>query len=144
MSRENQVPVLFRNGSGELQIDRLLDEAIQSVTEWSQAWDPACNVFEDDQGFTVQMALPGLDVNQIDVQVENNVLRVKGERKRDESEGRRWYVQGIAGGTFSCSFKLPDYADHEKSTVSYRQGLLTITFPKREDMKQYQIMIECQ
>jgi HSP20 family protein len=144
MSWENQVPVLFRNGSGELQIDRLLDEAIQSVTEWSQAWDPACNVFEDEQGFTVQMALPGLDANQIDVRVEHNVLRVKGERKRDESDGRRWYVQGIAEGPFSCSFKLPDYTDHEKSTASYKQGLLTITFPKREDAKPHRIMIECQ
>jgi HSP20 family protein len=143
MSWENQVPVLFHNGSVESQIDRLLDDAIQSVNGWSTSWDPACNVFEDEQGFRVQMALPGFDVNQIGVQVENNVLRVKGERKRDESEGRRWYVQGIAEGTFSCSFKLPDYADHEKSTASYKQGLLTITFPKREEAKPRQIMIEC-
>jgi HSP20 family protein len=143
MPWENQVPVLFHNGLGESPIGRLLDDAIQSVNGGSQSWDPACNVFEE-QGFTIQMALPGLDVNQIDVQVENNTLRVKGERKRDESEGPRWYVQGITEGTFSCSFKLPDYADHEKSTASYRQGLLTITFPKREDVKPHQIMIECQ
>lgn len=71
------------------QIEYLFDDAIRSVNGWSQSWDPVCNVFEDDQSFTVQMALPGLDVNQIDVRVENNVLRVKGERKRDESEGRR-------------------------------------------------------
>jgi HSP20 family protein len=142
MSWENQAPVLSRNGSGESPIDRLLDDAIQSVNGWSQSSDPACNVFEE-QGFTVQMALPGLDVDEIDVQVENNMLRVKGERKRNESEGRR-YMLGITEGTFSCSFKLPDYADHEKLMASYKQGLLTITFPKREEAKPHQIMIECQ
>jgi HSP20 family protein len=143
VSWENQLPVLFHNGSIESQIDRLLDDAIQSVNGWSQPWDPACNVFENEQSFTVQMALPGLDVNQIDVQVENNVLRVKGERKQEESENRRWHMQRIGVGAFSCSFKLPDYADHEKSMASYKQGLLTITFPKREEAKPRKIMIEC-
>ena len=61
----NQLPVVFRNGSIDLQIDRLLNDAIHSVNEWSQLWDPTCNVFEDEQAFTVQMALPGLDANQI-------------------------------------------------------------------------------
>lgn len=140
----NQSPTVFRNGSVESQIDRLLDGAIQSVNEWSQAWEPSCNVFEDEEGFTVQMALPGLEANQIDVQVENNVLRVKGERKSDASEGRTWFARGIAEGTFSCSFRLPDYTDHERSTASYKQGLLTVAFPKREEAKPRSIMIECQ
>jgi HSP20 family protein len=144
MSWENQLPVLFHNGSIESQIDRLLDDAIQSVNRWPQSWDSAYNMFEDEQAFTVQIALPGLDVNQIDVQVENNILRVKGERKDDESEGRQWYTRGIEGGAFSCSFKLPEHADYEKSTASYKQGLLTITLPKREEAKPRRIMIESQ
>ena len=108
MSWENQLPVLFHNGSIESQIDRLLDDAIQSVNRWPQSLDPAYNMFEDEQDITVQIALPGLDVNQIDVQVENNILRVKGERKDDESEGRQWYTRGIEGGAFSCSLSFPN------------------------------------
>lgn len=140
----NQLPVVFRNGSIDSQIDRLLDDAIQSVNEWSRSWEPTCNVFEDEQGYTVQMALPGLEAAQINVQVENNILCVKGERTRETSEGRRWHMRDIEEGTFSCSFKLPDYADYEKSTALYKQGLLTITFPKREEAKPRQIMIACQ
>jgi len=140
----NQLPVVFRNGSAESQIDRLLDDAIQSVNEWPRSWDPTCNIFESEQGFTVQMALPGLEGNQIDVQIENNMLRVKGERRSDTSEQRKWYTHDIGEGTFSCSFRLPAYVDHDKSTASYKQGLLTITFPKREEAKPRQIMIECQ
>jgi len=140
----NQLPVIFRKDSVESQIDRLFDDAIRSVTEWSQAWDPRCNVFEDEQGFTVQMALPGLEADRIDVQVEKNVLHVKGERKNSASEDRKWYRRDIGEGAFSCSFRLPDDADQEKAMASYRQGLLTITFPKREKARPRQITIACQ
>jgi hypothetical protein len=93
----------------------MLDDAIQSVNEWSQSWDSACNVFEDEQGFTVQMALSGRRANQVEAQVENNMFRLKGNgsmtsRRTDHGIGR--------GGAF--------------------------TFPKREEGKPRQIMIECQ
>ena len=144
MTWESQLPVLLHNGSAESQIDRFLDEAIQAVSEWSEGWDPTCNIFEDPDGFTVQMALPGMESSRIDVQVENNVLRVKGERKSETSEQARWYTRSIPEGAFSCSFKLPAYVDHEKSTASYRHGVLTIAFPKREEARPRRIMIECQ
>lgn len=144
MTWESQLPVLFHNGSAESQIDRLLDDAIRAVNEWSQSWEPNCNVFEDEEGFTVQMALPGLEANQIDVQVENDELRVKGERKSDASENRTWHARTIEEGTFACSFQLPAYVDHEKSTATYKHGLLTITFPKREEARPHHIMVECQ
>lgn len=140
----NQLPVLFRDGSLDSQIDRLLDDAIQTVNGGSQIWDPACNVFEDDQGFTVEMALPGMETNQINVQVENGMLRVNGERKHDNSEARTWHARGIEEGAFSCSFRLPSYANHEKVAASYKHGLLTITVPKREEAKPRQIMIACE
>lgn len=139
----NQLPVLFPNGSVESQIDRLLDDAVRSVSEWSRAWDPSCNVYEDEAGFTIQMALPGLDPQQIDVQIEDQMLRVKGERRVDTSQERTWYSRDIAEGPFSCSFKLPAYVNQEKSTASYKQGLLTITFPKRDEAKPRRIAIEC-
>lgn len=140
----NQLPVVFRNGAIDSQIDHLLEDAIQSVNEWSRSWEPACNVFEDQEGYTVQMAVPGLDASQINVQVENQMLRVNGQRRSQSTDGRRWHVQGIDEGAFSCTFGLPEYADHEKSSAVYKHGLLTITFPKREEAKPRQIMIECQ
>jgi HSP20 family protein len=138
------MPVLVHNGSVKSQVDRLLDDAIRAVSEWSESWEPTCNIFEDSDGFTVQMALPGIEPSHIDVQVEHNVLRVNGERKSDISEQAKWYTRSIPEGGFSCSFKLPAYVDHEKSTASYRHGVLTITFLKREEANPRRIMIECQ
>jgi HSP20 family protein len=144
MSGKNHLTVLFPEGSEDSQIDRLLHEALHSVNQGSHAWTPACNAFEDEQGFTVQLALPGVDANQIDVQIEHNVLRVNGERKHEDSEGRQWYRHGIGAGVFSCTFTLPECADREKSRASYKQGLLTMTFPKREEAKPRTMRIEGQ
>ncbi len=143
MTWGGQLPVRFQNGSVESQIDRLLDEAIQSVSKWSASWDPICNIFENPDGFTVHMALPGMEGNQIDVQVDNNVLRVNGKRKSGIPAEVRWYARSIPEGVFSCSFELPPYVDHEKSTASYRHGVLTVTLPKREKAKPRFIMVDC-
>ncbi|HEX2055535.1 MAG TPA: Hsp20/alpha crystallin family protein [Nitrospiraceae bacterium] len=141
----NQLPVMFRNGSVESAADRLLDDAVQALNEWSESWDPACNVFEDGEGFTVQMAIPGLETDAINVQVEKNILRVKGGRSNDDqSDKRTWYARGIKTGPFSCSFRLPDYADQDKAVASCKHGLLTIRFPKREEAKPRQITIQTQ
>ncbi len=55
-----------------------------------------------------------------------------------------WYVRDIAEGTFSCPFRLPASVDHERSTASLKQGMLTITFPELEEAKPRQILIESQ
>ena len=54
MTWERQLPVRIHNRSLESKIDTLLDDVIRSVNEWSRLWDPGCNVFEDEQGFTVR------------------------------------------------------------------------------------------
>ncbi|MGD9725883.1 MAG: Hsp20/alpha crystallin family protein [Nitrospiraceae bacterium] len=138
----NESPVPFRNGSLDSQIDRVLSDAIQSVNQWSKQWNPACNVYENDEGFTVQIALPGWDAKEIDVQVEDQILCVQGGRNSDESEQRIWYERGIGTGPFSSSFRLPDYADQKNAKASHNQGLLTITFPKREEAKARHILID--
>lgn len=125
-------------------IDRLLDEAIRTVNGWTSAWQPACDLFEDEQGVTLRMAVPGYDPSQIEVQVEDGVVQVKGERTGDEAEGRCWYQREIPHGSFVCSFRLPASVDHGQSTAFYKHGTLTITFPKREEAKPRKIMIAAQ
>jgi HSP20 family protein len=140
----NQFPAVFRNGSLESQIDRLLDDAIGSVDGGSRSWTPAYNMFEDAQGLTVQMAIPGWDANQIKVEVVNNELHVTGERSADAAEQRTWHVRNLPEGNFKWSCQLPDSVDTAHSTASYTQGLLTLHFPTREEAKPRQIAIICQ
>ncbi len=144
MTWATQLPTLFRDSSFDAQIDRLFDEAVRAVSRWRSAWEPDCNVYEDANNFYVQLALPGMEPNQIDVQVEHDLLCIKGERKSEPSGDVTWYTHEFPSGPFSCSFRLPSYVEHSKSTATYKQGVLTITFPKYEDMKPRRIMIEAQ
>lgn len=140
----NQFPAEFRNGSLENQIDRLFDDAIGSVNEGARSWTPAYDMFEDAQGLTVQMAIPGWEANQIKVEVLNNELHVTGERPAEVAAHRRWLVRNLPEGSFKWSCRLPASVDTAHSTASYTQGLLTLHFPTREEAKPRQIAITAQ
>ncbi len=126
-----------------IQIDKFFDDALRAVGQAPQAWVPAWNTFEDEQGFWVQAALPGMDRKDIEILVEDGTLLLKGERKDGASEsGRTYFSREIGGGTFSRSFRLPGNVDPNKVTATYKDGILTIALPKREDAKPRQIAIE--
>jgi HSP20 family protein len=126
------------------QIDRVFDEALRAFGASDQTWAPACNAWEDDSGFYVQMALPGWEPKAISLEVNNQVLAVKGERKDDVTVVPKYHVREIADGRFSRLFKLPTFVDHDNASATHKNGMLTITFPKREEAKCRRIMIQGQ
>jgi len=141
----NSVPSVLssiRTGGFEHQIDRLFDEAIRAFGTSDHLWAPACNVWEDDNGFYVQMALPGWEPKDIALEVNNQVLTVKGKRNIQISESQKYHLREIVEGQFTRFFRLPTFVDHDKASATHKQGLLTVAFPKREEAKPRQIMIE--
>ncbi|HXF91324.1 MAG TPA: Hsp20/alpha crystallin family protein [Nitrospiraceae bacterium] len=128
----------------ESQIDRLFEEAVRGVTSRVSAWIPSCNVYEDDHAFYVQAVLPGMDAKDLDILVEDGMLTVKGERKGPAPEAGQasWLVHEIAEGSFARTFVIPSYVDHSQAKASYKEGILTVTFPKKEEAKPRRILIE--
>jgi HSP20 family protein len=126
------------------QIDRIFDEALRALGASDQAWTPACNAWEDGNGFYVQVALPGWEPSEISLEIDNQVLTVKGVRKEEPEPGRTYHLQEIAAGRFMRLFKLPTFVDHDKASATHKHGMLTITFPKREEAKCRRILIEGQ
>jgi HSP20 family protein len=123
-----------------LDVDRLLNETLRSMN--GAGWAPPCNAYEDEHGFHAEVALPGLDRRDIEILIEDGVLMVKGERKGENPENaRRYFAQEIGWGTFSRSFRLPTYVDPEKVSASYKEGILTLAMPKREEAKARKIEI---
>jgi HSP20 family protein len=122
-------------------VDRFLNEALQ-VAEQPKAWNPACNTYEDEQGFWVEAALPGLDRKDINIVFEDGVLTVKGEQKQDDTLKRTYFAREIGWGEFSRSFRLPNNVDPSKVSASYKEGLLTVQIPKREETKPRRIVVE--
>ena len=106
-------------------------------------WAPACNAYEDEHGFWIQAALPGMDRKDIEISVEDGVLSLRGERKDDTTDQTRTYfVREVGWGAFSRSFRLPTNVDPNKVTAHYRDGILTVQLPKREEAKPRRISIE--
>ncbi|WP_447973963.1 Hsp20/alpha crystallin family protein [Nitrospira sp. Kam-Ns4a] len=124
----------------DLQEDRFLTDALRAVS--AANWAPACNVYEDEQGFCVQMAIPGMEAKDVEIVAEDGVLTVRGERKPDASENRTYLVRELSWGTFSRSFAIPAHVDHEKASATYKDGVLAIQLPKREEAKPRRITIQ--
>ena len=121
-------------------VDRLLNDTLRNMN--GAGWAPPCNAYEDEHGFHVEVALPGLDRRDIEIVFEDGVLMVKGERKGENSENaRRYFAQEIGRGAFSRSFRLPTYVDPDKVFASYKDGILIMAIPKREEAKPRKIEI---
>ena len=123
-------------------IDRLFQDAVSASESQGAPWTPACNVWEDEQGFCVQLALPGWEPQDVTLEVTNQVLSIKGERQPVCSSARTTHVQEIADGRFMRMFKLPSFVDSQQASATQKNGLLTVTFPKREEATSRRIMIE--
>jgi HSP20 family protein len=123
------------------EIDQLFDEALRSATG-TVTWAPACNAYEDEQGFWVEAAVPGMEPGEIELEVEDGILTLRGERKGMKKEGVTWYLSELTEGKFSRTFTLPSNVDHGKASAYYKNGILTVQFPKSEEAKPRRIAIE--
>jgi HSP20 family protein len=122
------------------QIDRLFDEAVGECGTSGDHWVPACNVREDESGFYVEVALPGWEPSQITLEMKDKILTVSGEQSGEGSG--HYHLQEIGCGSFTRVFTLPASIDHENARAVHANGLLTISFPKREEAKARRILIE--
>ncbi|TAJ07382.1 MAG: Hsp20/alpha crystallin family protein [Nitrospirae bacterium] len=126
------------------QIDQLFNETLGLRSKPAAAWAPRCNVYEDEQRFVVEAALPGMDAKEIDIQVEDGILTLAGERKTAHKPDQTYLVKEIGLGPFSRSFTLPTNVDQGKVAASYKQGVLVIELPKREETKPRRITIDAE
>jgi HSP20 family protein len=131
-------------------MNRIFDEAFRGVTragteqDWALggSWAPAVDIYEHDGDLVLKAELPGVDPKDVDVRVENNVLTLRGERKF-ESEVKRENYHRVerAYGTFSRSFTLPNVVDTDKIKADFKDGVLRVVLPQREEAKPKQISI---
>ena len=105
-------------------------------------WAPLCDIYEEGDNIVVKAELPGVNRDEIDVQVENNVLTLRGERKREQDvKSDNLYRTERYYGTFSRSFTLPVSVDRERIKAEYRDGVLRVTLPKVEAAKPRRIQV---
>ncbi|MDD4673901.1 MAG: Hsp20/alpha crystallin family protein [Bacteroidales bacterium] len=128
----NQMPSLF---------DRFLEN---DLFDWSNrnysttnTTLPAVNIKEDNDGFEVEMSVPGLDRKDFNIELNNSVLTISSEKKveNETKEGQRFARREFSYQSFSRSFTLPDTVEDDKIKAKYENGILSVSIPKKEEAK---------
>lgn len=135
----------FRDFSkAQEQVNRFLEDAFLRRASDSSltTWAPEVDIHETEDELVLEADLPGIEEKDLDIRVENNMLTVRGERKFEKKVNEENYLRvERAYGSFSRSFSLPHTINAEAIKAEYRNGVLTIHVPKREEAKPRQVKV---
>ena len=131
------------------EIDRLFDNfgrgfwssPFRSLADFEPRWPStaqfAVDVAESDKAYEITAELPGMDEKNIEVQVVNGGLTIKGEKKDEKEEKKKdYYVTERRYGSFERYFRMPDGVDTDKIEANFQKGVLTVTLPKKAEAQQ--------
>src|SRR2546421_12458620 len=105
-------------------------------------WIPAMDLVETEDDFVLRADLPGLSEQDVDIEFEDNVLTISGERKAEHEERKEGYYRVERSyGTFSRSLTLPEGVDPEAVKASFARGVLEVRVPKPEERKPRKVAI---
>jgi HSP20 family protein len=134
------------NPAGELasmEIDRL-NRMFDDLYGNARSWTPAVDIYENgDHEYIIKAELPETKRDDISLTFENNVLTLSGERKSGfDSDNGTFHRSERAYGRFTRSFTLPATVDGNRISAAYKDGVLTIRVPQREEAKPKQIEVQ--
>jgi HSP20 family protein len=102
----------------------------------TRPWSPAVDIRETENELILKADLPEMKLEDLDIRLENGTLTLKGERKFEKKDEDRGYHRiERSYGSFIRAFALPEYADAEHVAADYKEGVLTVTVPKKEIAK---------
>jgi len=125
---------------------RLFEDAFTRMVNEPRAnrpWSPAVDIYETENELVLKADLPDVDLKDIDVRVENQTLTISGERKfEQEQSGKGYHRIERSYGSFVRSFAVPNTFDTEHIVAGFKNGVLSVTLPKKEAAKPRQIKVE--
>ncbi len=110
-------------------------------------WSPKLDVFENDDAYFIKIDTPGIEQNDLQLSVSNNVLTLKGKREQKSHEeegkkkGNRYQREERFYGTFQRTLPFPMPVDSENISANLKDGVLYVTLPKREETKPKKITV---
>ena len=107
------------------------------------SWMPKVNVKELDDRFELIAEIPGMEKDELSIEVQENVLTVRGEKKTSEKgENEKMHICEVSYGKFERSFKLPENIKVDDVDAEYKNGVLRVSIPKTEPAKPKEIKVE--
>jgi HSP20 family protein len=127
---------------------RVFEDAVtrlMSEPRTSRPWSPPVDIVESEDALILKADLPDVKIEDIDVRVEHQTLALRGHRKFEKEENVKGYHRiERSFGEFVRSFAIPSTVDTEKVQADYKNGVLTITLPKKEAAKPRQVKVAVQ
>ena len=129
-------------------MDRLFDDAFTRpfslVRDGGSTWSSlTIDMYETNNDVVVKAALPGLKADEVQINVSNDVLTLKGEMKHEEEKkDKSWHIREHRWGAFERSIRLPTGVIADRAKADFDNGILTITLPKSEDVKPKTITVK--
>ncbi len=106
-------------------------------------WTPSVDIFETEEAVVVKAEIPGVERDQISVEIKDGILTLHGERKFEkEVKEENYHRIERAYGTFHRSFSLPSSVEQDKISAKFKEGVLEVTLPKKERAKPKQIKVD--
>ncbi|MEX0940260.1 MAG: Hsp20/alpha crystallin family protein [Candidatus Babeliales bacterium] len=123
---------------------RPLDEAMESLLEnLPSNSDLAVDLYDQNDAVIVEMAVAGIDPDKVEISVEDNSLRIAGEREeKEEVEDRNYYRKEIKRGSFERYVALPTAVVPEETRAEFEDGILSIYLPKKKATKASKVKVE--
>lgn len=133
---------IFNTGFGGL---RLFEDAVtrlMSEPRTGRPWSPAVDIVETQDALLLKADLPDVKLEDIDVRVENQTLTMSGKRRFEKEEKVKGYHRiERSYGDFVRSFAIPQTVDTDKVAADYKNGVLTISLPKKDAAKPRQVKV---
>ncbi|MBV9960244.1 MAG: Hsp20/alpha crystallin family protein [Acidobacteria bacterium] len=106
------------------------------------AWNPSVDIYENKDQIVLEAELPGMKREDFDLSIENNVITLRGERRFEkQDDGDNYHRVERSYGSFARSFTLPQTVQADEVAAEYRNGVLRVTMPKREEVKARRIEV---
>lgn len=133
-------------------LERMMDELMGAgegeVSEERRevgTWQPAVEVYETDTEYVVRAALPGVDPKSIDVEVTDDALTLKAERREEQEErGRNYLRREFRYGLFQRTLPLPGGVQADRAKATYKDGVLEVHVPKTEQAQARKVQVQIQ
>jgi HSP20 family protein len=123
------------------ELDRALQRANGTPRTFAVGFPPV-NMWESESAIHVEMELPGFQLDDIDITVENNTLKIQGERTLPDVGDGQWRRRERGYGKFARSLSLPQIADTEQVNATFADGILHLEIDKREEAKPRRIQVQ--
>ena len=126
----------FWSGSGRHSMMSAPWSSMMATPRFQGEVTPRIDETEDEKAFHIQIELPGMDKDDVDITLANGLLTIRGEKKRDEEEkGKDYYRKERSFGAFRRSLPIPADVDENKIDASFKKGVLFIELPKTEEAR---------